>query len=681
MTDENPSNHDLSSEAAQAELAQKQALKYGKDLARIYVAERAKREHLELANQMLSAIFASTPDGLVVLDNAFIIQQANAAFARLVEWGGALESMRGQPVDSLLLSDRLIPALQRLAADDLSPTQVELSLRRPVRQSVIANMARLQAGTTRGWVIVLHDRSDLKRLEHQKAEFINIAAHELRTPLGAIMGFAELLERGLDGSLDTDQQRDIISAIALSARRLRSTVQEMIEFAGINRGDVRAAGISDLDLGELVDDLFADLRTYAQERQVSLEQRIDRPAPRMRADATLIRSLLYQLVLNGVNYNRPGGHVRIEAMQAAEKVTIHVIDSGIGIAQADLADIFQPFYRGRSRDVPLEGRLGLGLSIAQRATAELGGELTVQSALDVGTTFTLKLPARQPSSADEVDRLREELDRGYRQSLAYAHDLQALYRKLQDAHEQLKENNRQLEDANRLKSDFLGTIERALSARFVAIDLALQAFPRYGTDHLKPEQRELLDQMTQNFRQTYRAIDKVTRYATWLGKQSNPTTGIVNLSGVLAEAVDNLHPMATSRQVELHVEASQELLLPAGNADMLTEAIEHLLQNAIRHTPSGGQVTARIRERGNVVAVEVQDRGAAIPTERLVQIIEALRDLPKSLEQSLEALGVGLMIVRYAAAMHGGEVFLESEPGSGTIAGFWLPLVHEQANR
>src|SRR5690242_17615140 len=102
--------------ASELELAHRQAVKYGQDLARIYMAEKAKREQLEVAYQALSAVFASTPDGLVVLDNAFQIQRANAAFGRLVEI--PLEATVGQPIDVVLKSTELRAALENFATND-----------------------------------------------------------------------------------------------------------------------------------------------------------------------------------------------------------------------------------------------------------------------------------------------------------------------------------------------------------------------------------------------------------------------------------------------------------------------------------------------------------------------------------------------------------------------------------
>src|SRR5258708_18117878 len=203
-------NHE---DLAQLELARQQALKYGQDLARIYVAEKGKREKLEIAYQTLSAVFTHTPDGLVVLGDDYVIRQSNEAFDHLVEM--TTPPPVGQTIDQVLHSDVILSELQRLTDEDGTESQLELIIREPVKRALVANIARLQAGRLRGWVIALHDQSRFKRLERQKSELINIAAQELRTPLAGIMGYTELSLASLpDATPDTDHtQRDYLQAI------------------------------------------------------------------------------------------------------------------------------------------------------------------------------------------------------------------------------------------------------------------------------------------------------------------------------------------------------------------------------------------------------------------------------------------------------------------------------------
>ncbi len=153
---------------SEVEHAYRQAVEYGRDLARIYTAEKARREELERTHRLLSAVFASTPDGLAVLDDSFVIQQANPAFCRLVEC--SVEDVTGRSVGDVLDVDGLIPALEGIAAGYSNPAQVEMTMDAPVKRSLLVSMARLEGGrTSQGWLLVLHDQSERKRLEESES--------------------------------------------------------------------------------------------------------------------------------------------------------------------------------------------------------------------------------------------------------------------------------------------------------------------------------------------------------------------------------------------------------------------------------------------------------------------------------------------------------------------------------
>lgn len=415
MTDEQNLSMEDTSES-QIELAHQQALRYGKDLARVYVAEKAKRQKLEVAYQALDAVFASTPDGLVVLDNSLVIQQANAAFAQLTET--TVKAVIGQSIQHVLLSDQLYAALQNLAGDPTVPTQLELNVKQPIKRSLLANIARLQAGGVQGWVIVLHDESKRKRLEQQKIEFINIAAHELRTPLISIMGFAELLlEDSSKHPEQADESREqYLEAIIRGSARLSNIIRELLQFAEFNRGDSSPGGISQFKLSDLVTELVSELQERADKKRITFEIALPDSDIQMFANRALLRTALYQLILNGINFNVTEGVVRLEVFQKDEQIVINVIDSGIGIAQTDIDSIFSPFFQVEHPDTRSVGGLGLGLSIAKHAVAELAGILSVDSSIGQGTTFHLQLPIRQPSSETAEVDLRAQLELSHQAS-------------------------------------------------------------------------------------------------------------------------------------------------------------------------------------------------------------------------------------------------------------------------
>lgn len=389
-----PTPQEPGAELTPVELAYQQALRYGEDLKRIYIAEKAKRQELELANQMLNAVFASTPDGLAVLDQDFVIQQANPVFARLVE--SSQEAVAGQPLAGVLPQPDLLDTLQRMAAGGEEQAQVELSVEQPVRRVLLASVARLAAGQRRGWVLTLQDQTERKRLEYQKIEFVNIAAHELRTPLSSLIGLSELVLDSADG-LD-DDLCECLAAINSSGHRLARTVDELLAFAQLSEGSLHAADVSSFDLADLLADIVEELKPRAEEKRVTLDLDEAAAGVRMELNHVLLRAVFYQLILNGINFNRPGGSVRVSVEPGVHEVRVQIADDGIGIPKSELEAIFQPFFQVEDHSVRSVGGLGLGLAIVQHATQALGGALTVRSALNAGTTFSLSLPTRQPEA-------------------------------------------------------------------------------------------------------------------------------------------------------------------------------------------------------------------------------------------------------------------------------------------
>jgi PAS domain S-box-containing protein len=666
---------ELDQPSGDLELAHRQALKYGQDLARVYVAEKAKREELEVAYQVLSAIFASTPDGLVVLDDQYNITQANTAFVQLVEM--TLQELLGRAINDILLTDELLPALEYLAADSSAPSEVELKLTRPVKRSLHANIARLQSGRLRGWIIAVRDETRRKRMEHQKVEFINIAAHELRTPLGAVLGYSELLR---DSNAETDNlnadQKEYLDAILRGGQRLNNIVMELVQFADLTQGDIRPHEIGEFALAELINSTADELRQAATDKRIALKIDAD-PLIRMKADSAWLRSALYQLILNAINFTLPGGEIRIKAEEEQNQVILQVSDNGIGIPKPDLETIFRPFFQVEGHDTRRVGGLGLGLSIARRAVTQLGGTISVDSTLNVGTTFTLELPTQQhSSSAAQLSAIQAELDSSQQQVLVYARDMQRLYRQLQETNRSLQTINTQLDEANKLKANFLSVISHELRSPFASIELALQTFNRYGVEDLRPEQRELLDQLAQNLKDGRRMIDSLVTYASLLSKQGRLNLQAVEIDQVIDETTAALRPLADRRRQSLVVQVSRGLTLPSGDRERIGEAVWHLLHNAIKFSNAEGQIVIRARTEGEYLAIEVKDTGVGIPLDKQAQVWESFAQLSDSVKRGVEGLGLGLSLVRYVALAHGGNVVLHSEPGVGSVIGFWLPISH-----
>lgn len=243
------------------------------------------------------------------------------------------------------------------------------------------------------------DKALLEQAQRTQMEVLSRISHELRTPLHAVLGFAEALERAQGEQLSA-RARGQLGHIRGSARHLLLLVNDILDLTRLHGGSV-PFDIGPVDAYALAEEVAAMLGPLAAARGVSLH--VQRPPGAMHAaaDGHRLRQVLINLVHNAIKYNRPQGkvHVRLGAGPSGE-VMMSVIDTGIGIAPADQARLFEPFYRvpgtepQRSSDSS-----GLGLAIARSLARGMGGDIRLDSHLGEGSTFVLTLPGAQPPAA------------------------------------------------------------------------------------------------------------------------------------------------------------------------------------------------------------------------------------------------------------------------------------------
>jgi two-component system phosphate regulon sensor histidine kinase PhoR len=250
--------------------------------------------------------------------------------------------------------------------------------------------APLTSGTARGAIAILHDITDLERLERIRRDFVANVSHELRTPLTAIRGYAETL---LEGALeDQEYNRRFLEIIKAHAIRLSNISSDLLTLSEMEAGKARMEPEAVPVLGA-VESAMRTVETEAQLRHVELVcGRME--DTQVLGDRLQLEQVLVNLLDNAVKFNRPGGEAVIEVSHTADdRVRITLTDTGIGIPHDDLPRIFERFYRvdkARSREV---GGTGLGLSIVKHIIERMNGTVSVESQLGKGSTFTLLLPS------------------------------------------------------------------------------------------------------------------------------------------------------------------------------------------------------------------------------------------------------------------------------------------------
>ncbi|MBI3669047.1 MAG: PAS domain-containing protein [Acidobacteria bacterium] len=346
-----------------------------------------------------AAILRSMVEGVAVISAEERILFCNEAFARIL--GLQAGKSEGRRLVEVTRQAELLGVVKQvLAGREGVRSWLVMGTVRPRSFAVTAApiaAAGANAGTeaTAGAVLVLHDISELRRLERVRRDFVANVSHEFKTPLTAIQGFAETL---LAGALEDQENRPrFLEIISEHARRLGRLTDDLLKLAQIEAEqmelDFRAVSVA-----ELIEGCVETTRLRAEQKQLTLAAECPDGLPAVGGDRARLAEVLQNLLDNAVQYTPAGGRVTLRARAAEREVIITVSDTGIGIPQADQERIFERFYRvdaARSREV---GGTGLGLSIAKHIVEAHGGRIWVESTVGQGSDFHFSIPAMSPSS-------------------------------------------------------------------------------------------------------------------------------------------------------------------------------------------------------------------------------------------------------------------------------------------
>jgi signal transduction histidine kinase len=249
-----------------------------------------------------------------------------------------------------------------------------------------------------------------------------------------------------------------------------------------------------------------------------------------------------------------------------------------------------------------------------------------------------------------------------------------LFAELKATNAELQMANRRLQEMDDLKSAFLSVITQELRSPFVPIDFSLQLIQRAGVEHLTAEQKEQLQQLDRGLKEVRAMIDNLIAFAGLLSKQGELKIEPVHIGQIAQEVVQPLMAIAQSRQVELTLHIAEPIPLILGDRRRLTEAMYHLVHNALKYNRPGGQARVGCRATNDHVIFEVVDTGQGIPPERLGTIWEDFPKVTDPLRRGVEGLGLGLPLVKYVVSAHEGEVWALSQVNVGSTFGFSLPI-------
>jgi two-component system phosphate regulon sensor histidine kinase PhoR len=335
--------------------------------------DELRREQAESA-----ALVESMIEGVIAADGRGRIVTANGAARRLLGYA----------------PDEPLPDLPELFRVKAAREGVDAVLRgEPVQDRqlemdalvVLMNARPLPNG---GAVLVLHDLTELRRLETVRRDFVANVSHELKTPLTSISGYAETL---LGDSADPETTQRFLRTILTNARRMQRLVDDLLDLSRIEAGRWHPT-LSEVDVGAAARESWAALATRAETHHIELAMDIAPDASTVSADLDAVRQVLTNLMENSLRYTPDGGRITCITRRQNGAVTVSIRDNGAGITREHLPRIFERFYRADQSRSRVEGGTGLGLAIVKHLVEAHGGRVTAESEPGSGTMVICVFP-------------------------------------------------------------------------------------------------------------------------------------------------------------------------------------------------------------------------------------------------------------------------------------------------
>jgi two-component system phosphate regulon sensor histidine kinase PhoR len=311
---------------------------------------------------------------------------ANHSFAEILELHALPKS--GSALVEVVRQTEMIEAVRRVLAGE--PRVESEIVTGTLRQHFFAaTVAAVRAGETSGAVVVLHDITELRKLERVRRDFVANVSHEFRTPLTAIQGFAETL---LAGAMNDPQNRErFLEIIVEHSRRLARLTEDLLMLSKMD-ADRLELEIRRVSVAQLIESCMETSRHRAAEKEIAISVKPFNGLPDVAGDRRRLAEVLQNLLDNATQYTLARGQIVVSAESRDAEVVFTVADTGIGIPTADQPRIFERFYRvdaARSREL---GGTGLGLSIAKHIVEVHGGRIWVESEVGRGSRFHFSVP-------------------------------------------------------------------------------------------------------------------------------------------------------------------------------------------------------------------------------------------------------------------------------------------------
>jgi two-component system phosphate regulon sensor histidine kinase PhoR len=362
---------------------------------RIFEEERAKNLYdLALEKSRVTTIIHCMGNGVMVTNRKLEVVLHNPALMRLLEIPGKIAPPF--PAAEILKEESLLKTLERMVSGDASEHEAmvqEVVAGKTVLRAISAPLVGPEAKVV-GTVTVLENITDFKQLDQMKSDFVNMVAHELRSPLVAMRQLNSVLLDGLAGAME-EKHRDFVSRGTKKIDTLLDLIKDLLDVAKLEAGKFVQRRVP-TDIGHLLRELIALMEPRAKSQGIELTCSLEDLKP-VQADPKSMEEIFNNLISNAVNYSPDGGKVRVTARGLGEYLEIKVEDTGVGISPDELPKIFDKFYRVKHPKTRKVTGTGLGLAIVKGAIEAHHGTIDVESVPDKGTTFRVLLPVMPQS--------------------------------------------------------------------------------------------------------------------------------------------------------------------------------------------------------------------------------------------------------------------------------------------
>ncbi|MCH8304284.1 MAG: PAS domain-containing sensor histidine kinase [Candidatus Marinimicrobia bacterium] len=658
-----------------------QLMAYAGDIAKLYEAEKKKRLEAELESKKLRLTIDAVSEGIVTLDEDKNIIEANKSFAGMV--GIDVDSLKSKSLSTVLNGASWKPLTDGL--DKIENTEtIQINPDGENRQiyTILRSVVIGKDGERHGWVISFRDETNQKRVELLKDEFFSLLFHEIRTPLNIILGFLGILSEKIISHLD-EEEIIYFENVQEGASRLQRTIEDLLEFANLNVNV--PSNVEKFDLKESVEEILIGLGEYLAEKEISVVFEADNENYELLGYRNIMLTALRHLIENAAKFSPDGSKIKIQIADMEDVYHLEIVDRGKGISPDNIDRVFDRFYQVEQFFTRTKGGLGLGLSIAKKAVSIHGGEISISSKLDEGTTVMLKLPKQKIEKDEDSDgnlsEFEKEIDLLRAQNLQYAKDLAKTFKGRKEVSGKLEKTQEQLVRTDKLATmgEIAAGIAHEVNNMLTPVLASLYMIEK-RKDKFEPELAEIIQTANESGKRAVDMLRDILDYSR-KGSEDFEDADVVN---ILDKTLNLLSFKLKKGKVKLNKKYGDLPVTVFAIPGQLEQVFTNLCINAID--------AMQVNEGGILeIGVDVVDDGGSVKSAKVVQIrfTDNGPGIPEEIKETIfepfyttkkegEGTGLGLFITHGIVEKHGGLISVDSATGKGSTFVINLPYKEEQ---